>query len=712
MTIRMLFGVLCCCTISLTCGKQITREQSDRPPQSGQDSSQKSTQTTYSDPKTLANHLQPEIVRTIQAIDASAWNYYLQGNLLESRRFFEEGLDIIAEYEEDENHIKYPEYIKIKNNILKNFREVLRMESFEINETDSDILQQEIDILRVMQNAELESDITPNALPTIAGVKQIPRIMNSSVQKWISRFAYGDQRKHFKRWIERSGKYLPMIFEIIDQEGMPRDLAYLAMIESGYNPTVTSYAKAVGLWQFISATAKRNGLTVNGYVDERRNPVKATRAAVKHLRDLYFYYNENWFLGLAGYNVSERRIRLAMKRYKTDDFWKLGWPLPRQTRDYIPKFLAAVEIMKNPRKFGFTPPEMRQIRYDDYVIDRQASLDVIAQAAGVHEEIIRELNPELKIYITPEITANNPFYTVQLPEGTKGRFSVAFNRIPKNELVTKLLYNVRMGDTISEISELFKVSTRQIMLVNNIRDPRKLRIGQKITIPRPSSGFTPQYIENSISASTAPAVPADAELRQKIEYSVKKNDTLWDIAQAHNVSVRNMKTWNGLSRNRYIYPDQTLIVWQPQSAGNKVRARAGTNSSSIQSSRPAVHTVRRGESVARIGKLYNISVKDLLAWNNLTSRSIIYPGDTIDLNSEAGGSNELLSTPGNENTGRGEIVYTVRRGDTLWDIARFHGTSINEIKRWNNLRSSNLIRPGDRLTVPISLSSYQSITHR
>ena len=626
--------------------------------------------------------------------------------------FFEEGLDIIAEYEEDENHIKYPEYIKIKNNILKNFREVLRMEGFEINETDSDILQQEIDILRVMQNAELESDITPNALPTIAGVKPIPRIMNSSVQKWISRFAYGDQRKHFKRWIERSGKYLPMIFEIIDQEGMPRDLAYLAMIESGYNPTVSSYARAVGLWQFISATAKRNGLTVNGYVDERRNPVKATRAAVKHLRDLYFYYNENWFLGLAGYNVSERRIRQAMKRYKTDDFWKLGWPLPRQTRDYIPKFLAAVEIMKNPRKFGFTPPEMRQIRYDDYVIDRQASLDVIAQAAGVHEEIIRELNPELTIYITPEITANNPFYTVQLPEGTKGRFSVAFNRIPKNELVTKLLYNVRRGDTISEISELFKASTRQIMLVNNIRDPRKLRIGQKITIPRPSSGFTPQYIENSISASTAPAVPADAELRQKIEYSVKKNDTLWDIAQAHNVSVRNMQTWNGLSRNRYIYPDQKLIVWQPQSAGNKVRARAGTNSSSIQSSRPAVHTVRRGESVARIGKLYNISVKDLLAWNNLTSRSIIYPGDTIDLNSEAGGSNELLSTPGNENAGRGEIVYTVRRGDTLWDIARFHGTSINEIKRLNNLRSSNLIRPGDRLTVLISLSSYQSITHR
>ncbi len=713
MNIRVLAGLLIILTVSTSCTKHIAETSPNPPTQTTQKASPKRIPPTNNFPDNLAVNLQPEIVRILQAMDASAWDFYVQGNLLESRRLFEEALDIIADYEEDENYIRYPEYINSKNSILRNFREVLRREGFDINDTDSDILQQEIEILRVIQNAERESDITPNVSLSVGErVKPIPVEMNSSVQKWISRFAYGNQRKHFKVYIERSGKYLPMIFEVLDQEGMPRELAYLAMIESGFNPVVRSYARAVGLWQFISATGKRNGLKIDGYIDERRDPFKATRAAVKHLRDLYFYWDENWYLALSGYNVSERRIRQAISRYKTRDFWKLGWPLPRQTRDYVPKFLAAVEVMKNPRKYGFAPPVMQPIQFEEVEIFKQASLDVIAQAAVVDEKIIRDLNTELKIYITPEINSKNKSYTIRLPKGANKHFAENFNAIPNNELITKLTYTVRRGDTISEISDLFKVDQRQIMLVNNISNARRLQIGQRLTIPRPSSGFTPGYIERSITASTALAVPSDSNRRQKIDYIVRKNDTLWDIAQAHRVSVRNLQAWNGLSRNRYIYPNQKLAVWLPQSASVAVQIQTNSNNSSNSGNRQVVHTVRRGDSISRIGNKYGITVNNLLSWNNLTNRSVIHPGDSIYLLPDDETRAAIITADGSEIKEERDIVYTVKRGDTLWEIAQFHDTSVSAIKSVNNLRSSNLIRPGDKLVIPFSQSDSRALTYR
>jgi len=695
MKIRGMIWMLCLFSLIFNCKKQAANVppiNSTQPRALGAEwSYEKPAHLTELD-KELQN--QPDIVQKLVIMDKKASDFYNKGNLLAARQIYEEAYDIIIEYEDDEKNVPSPEYIKIKNKILKDFREVLSKEGFEINETSIDILQQETIILQEILNAERESDTVPAATPppnsTIAA---IPQVINSSVLKWIARFESGDQRKYFGIWIERSGRYLPMIFEILREEGLPDEIAYLAMIESGFNPTVSSSSRAVGMWQFISATGKKNGLKIDSFVDERRDPVKSTRAAVKHLKDLYYYWHEDWLLALSAYNVSERRLRQAINSYNTYDFWQLKWPLPLQTREYIPKFLAAVEIMKNPEKYGFKPPEMKPwMAYDEVKISRQASLDVIAKAAGVGEKAVRELNHELSRYITP----NQSEYILRLPEGTGERFLANFANVPDKNLITSLKHTVRRGETISEIAQMYNVSQNHIMVVNNVSNPRRLQIGQVLTIHHPPSGFRLSTIERSIASSAnAPVVPRDADKRINITYKVRKNDTLWDIAQAHNISVSNIRAWNGLGRG-YIYPNQKLVIWLPQNAQRPAQQQTTSSTQQTVSTAEIVYTVRRKDTILGISNFYGIPVKDVLKWNNLTMTSTIYPGDKIYIYLDVQVNTSILS-------GGETFIYTVKSGDNLWDIARMFGTTVPEIVQINNW-GSTIIHPGDKLIIPASQS--------
>ena len=652
------------------------------------------------------------IVQKLIIIDNKATEFQKAGDPLAVRQVYEEAYDIITEYEDDENNVQSQEYITIKDKILKNWGEILQKEGFEINVTSTDIQQQETTILQEILNAERENDTVPVATPPAnSTMAPIPQIINTRVSKWIERFKSGDQHKYFEVWIERSGTYLPMIFEILRKEGLPDEIAYLAMIESGFNPAVSSSARAVGMWQFISATGKNNGLKIDNYIDERRDPVKSTRAAVKHLKDLYYYWNEDWFLALSAYNVSEKRLKSAIKQYKTNDFWQLKWPLPLQTREYIPKFLAAVEIMKDPAKYGFKPPEMKPPKtYEEVKISRQASLDVIAQAAGVSEKAVKELNNELWRSLTPP--SGKQGYVLRLPEGTKERFSANFAKVPDKNLITSLRHTVRSRETISEIAEMYRVSQNHIMVVNNIRDPKKLQIGQVLTIHQPSSGFNLSAIEQNIASRNTPVIPKDANNRTKIAYTVRKNDNPGSIADAHGVGVNSLLAWNGLSSKSYIFPNQKLTIWLPKNAQAPAQQQSNpptkeqtttsvqrqTTSTTRQAANTTtvVYTIRYKDTISGISNFFGIPVRNILEWNGLTSRSTIYPGDKIYLYlDDQFKTNTSIQSEGET------IIYTVKSGDNLWDIARYFGTTVPEIVRINKWNSM-VIHPGDKLIIPAS----------
>ena len=230
----------------------------------------------------------------------------------------------------------------------------------------------------------------------------IPAVENDRVRYFVNYFT-GKFRGFFERALSRSGRYIPMMAAILQEEGLPQDLVYLCLIESGFSPRAVSKAKAVGPWQFIRSTGLRYGLKINGWVDERRDPIKSTRAAAAYLKDLHLQFGE-WFLAAAAYNAGERKVEKAINRSRTDDFWRLSQMtyLKKETRNYIPKFIAAALIASMPEKYGFgdiayEPP----IEYDEVTIERPMRLEQIAKLARTTVKVIKELNPALLRNITP-----------------------------------------------------------------------------------------------------------------------------------------------------------------------------------------------------------------------------------------------------------------------------------------------------------------------
>lgn len=300
-----------------------------------------------------------------------------------------------------------------------------------------------------------------------------------------------DLRGFFERAYSRSGRYVPRMQSILAREGLPTELAYLPLIESGYRLEAVSRAGAVGPWQFIRGTGKRYGLRMDGYVDERRDPVKSTRAAAHYLRDLYGMFG-NWHLSLAAYNSGEDRVARILSRKGVDSYWDMrdGGLLPRETSDYVPRFLAAVQIAREPGMHGFDASEEAPLRYELVRVDRSLSFKTLARMAGVSEGQIAELNPALVRRMTPP---DRRGYRIRLPKGTKARFVAAYadlSRQPEAVVMVsadvqkaRRTYRVRRGDTPSIIAERFGVSVPALMRANRWKNARRLQPGQAVRLP-------------------------------------------------------------------------------------------------------------------------------------------------------------------------------------------------------------------------------------
>ncbi|MGH7265626.1 MAG: transglycosylase SLT domain-containing protein [Candidatus Rokuibacteriota bacterium] len=308
----------------------------------------------------------------------------------------------------------------------------------------------------------------PVNLPPGIPVPTYPIEINRSVEAVIAHFQQRE-RERFGLWIARSGRYVGMIQRIFRERGLPEELAYTAMIESGFSPRAVSRVGAKGLWQFMEATAKRYGLTVNRWVDERFDPVKSTVAAAKYLDDLYGRFG-HWFLAQAAYNAGEARVGRAITRAKTSDFWALTRTrhLPNETKNFVPQILAATLITQAPSRYGFDVTMEPPLVYDEVHVKRTLHLETVAELAQVPLDEVRELNTALRGGITP------PFggYTVRLPKGSGERFETALRETPPSKLVQWGLHRVARHQTLREIARLYRTTPERLAEINQLRKGR------------------------------------------------------------------------------------------------------------------------------------------------------------------------------------------------------------------------------------------------
>lgn len=476
--------------------------------------------------------------------------------------------------------------------------------------------------------------IRPNAPP----LPDVPVAMNSQVSGQIN-FFMNKGRKVMLTWMQRSATMFPRLRPILLEEGIPEDVLYLAMIESGLNTRAHSYARAAGVWQFIASTARIYGLNVDRVYDERYHVEAETRAACRYLRKLYEQFGD-WYLAFAAYNCGEGRIERETKRYNTKDYWRLS-RLPRQTRGYVPAYLATRAICKNPTQYGFPPmPKEVPFECERVQVHGSYSLNHIAQAAGHDPAVIAELNPEFVRGVTPAATT----VTVRLPYKADVAFETRLSSMPKTVVKPTKSHRVRSGETLASIAKKYGTSTSAILSQpeNKRVKANRLRIGQEIVIPvadvvadNPVAAKQPDLAPAKPSAVSAEIATARAgSPDNEIVYTVHRGETLGKISRQLGVSVEEIMRQNKLRNANIIQPGQKLRIRVSGSPIEVAQTPSASPASPPQTAKAEpipnqTHKVQVGETIWSIARTYGQDPMKILSWNGLQRDSTIYPGQEL-----------------------------------------------------------------------------------
>ncbi len=309
-----------------------------------------------------------------------------------------------------------------------------------------------------------------------------PLVYNEFVEQWVKYFS-GRGKDFFTKWLGRSTRYIPLMKQVLKEEGLPEDLIYLSMIESGFNTKATSRAKAVGPWQFIKGTGQRYDMRADFWIDERRDFIKSTRAAAKYLKELHQIFG-SWYLAAASYNAGEGRVLKAVRQNQSRNFWELSRKKKNfraETRNYVPKIIAAALVSKNPERYGFHDiPYEEPLSWTTVTVSPGLHLKTIAKTLGLEFEDLRILNPELRRGIVPPKGGE---YVLRVPKDKKDLLLAKSSELKAEKIETVVKYKVRSGDTIDRIAKRHGTSARSILEFNDIQDPRKIRAGKTLTIP-------------------------------------------------------------------------------------------------------------------------------------------------------------------------------------------------------------------------------------
>ncbi len=463
-----------------------------------------------------------------------------------------------------------------------------------------------------------EGPIEPVLSRTATVSFDLPWSEHPSVEEWVS-LLEGRGQKWFRLWLARSTRYVPLFYEVLDRHGLPRDLVFLSMVESGFSPWAFSWASAAGPWQFMPRTARRYGLRVGFWVDERRDFERSTEAAAKHLLWLHEVFGD-WHLAMAAYNAGAGRVRGAIRQHgKIEEggsvsFWDLQGTskLRRETRNYVPKILAAAKISKAPERHGFGGiPYLPPVRWETVTVTVATSLAAVGEACGgLPAQALEELNPALRVGVTPP----GEVWPVRVPPGLAAACVDGLAGLPANTRLSFRYHELRAGESLEAVAARYRTSADAIRRFHQGKEPEALLELAELAVPVPY-----------LAAADLPVVAPEEDVpragrygpgeSRTVVYQVRSGDSLWKIGQRFGVSMAQIRTWNGLDSSP-LQIDQRL----------RIRVGATTPARPPPAPRGPSHQVAEGESLWVIARRYDTTVEHLQRLNRLRPGEILSVG--------------------------------------------------------------------------------------
>jgi peptidoglycan lytic transglycosylase D len=444
----------------------------------------------------------------------------------------------------------------------------------------------------------------------------IPLVINDTVLRFLDYFQ-NHGRKAMEVGMQRSGRYRAMISRILAEEGVPQDLIYLCQVESSFKPLALSNKKCKGMWQFDAWRGQYYGLRQNWWIDERSDPEKSTRAAARHLKDLYEQFGD-WFLAMAAYNTGPGNVERAIERTGFADYWELvrRGTLHPDTVAYIPMILAVAIISKDPLKYGFEVTPDPEITVEKVQIDSAVDLRLAAETLDIGLAELKDLNPHVRRLTTPR---NDPEFALYLPAGSKGKFLQEIAAVPEEMRVSWRLHRVEGGETLSVIARKYHTTPAAIAQANSLKGGR-IQVGGKLIIPVTSGKGSP------------PVGADDSPLR----YTMKRGDTIVSVAKDFDVTAAQIRRWNRLSVSSKLAPGKVLVIYPPDSRAKVDRTSvdmktARNNAPSKENSDRVIHRVKKGETLFAIAANYKIPIDSIRDWNNLSQDGNLKVGDKLTI---------------------------------------------------------------------------------